>query len=89
MWNPPWGASNPGARRECLEDWGGEPSKAGDKTNLPGTKDGRPEDWGADLPKAGTRRVLQGREASTSRRRAMVSEHDDKDGPGCVEMGGR
>jgi len=68
---------------------GGEASKAGDKTDLLGTEDGRPEDWGADLPKAEARRVLRGREASASRRRAMVSEHDDKDGPGCVEMGGR
>ena len=68
---------------------GGEASKAGDKTDLLRTEDGRPEDWGAGLPKAEARRVLRGREASTTRRRAMVSEHDDKDGPGCVEMGGR
>ena len=27
MWNPPWGASNPGARRERLEDWGASPPK--------------------------------------------------------------
>ena len=32
---------------------GGESSKAGDKTDLLRTEDGRPEDWGADLPKAG------------------------------------
>jgi len=68
---------------------GGEASKAGDKTGLLRTGDGRPEGWGAGFSKADARRVLLGREAGTTRRWAMVSEHDDKDRPGRVKRGGR
>ena len=89
MWNPPGGAGNPGTRADCLEGWGGEASEAGDKTGLLRTGDGRPEGWGAGFPKADARRVLLGREAGTTRRWAMVSEHDDKDRPGRVKRGGR
>ncbi len=89
MWNPPWGAGNPETRADGLEGWEGAASGAGDKMGLLRTGDGRPEGCGAGFPKADARRVLLGREAGTTRRWAMVSEHDDKDRPRRLKRGGR
>ena len=50
---------------------GGKSSEDGREASLPGTG----------------RRVLQDREASTSKDQAMVFEHDNEDAPGCVETG--
>jgi len=40
MWNPPWGAGNPGTRADCLEGWGGGFLEGGCETSSPGKRGG-------------------------------------------------